>query len=129
MQFSYRVGVILLSIELFKLVLIIEVKNWKMVYVKVLNEKCVYEMDEILDFIENFIKRLFRFVKDLDDVRVYMAVLVEIREVEIRIDMTIIFMEESYVMLNKYNIFFNDGNVERVDILFYGWKKLIVQSQ
>lgn len=129
MQFSYRVGVILLSTELFKLVLIIEVKNWKMVYVKVLNEKCVYEMDEILDFIENFIKRLFRFVKDLDDVRVYMAVLVEIREVEIRIDMTIIFMEESYVMLNKYNIFFNDGNVERVDILFYGWKKLIVQSQ
>lgn len=129
MQFSYRVGVILLSIELFKLVLIIEVKNWKMVYVKVLNEKCVYEMDEILDFIENFIKRLSRFVKDLDDVRVYMAVLVEIREVEIRIDMMIIFMEESYVMLNKYNIFFNDGNVERVDILFYGWKKLIVQSQ
>lgn len=129
MQFSYRVGVILLSTELFKLVLIIEVKNWKMVYVKVLNEKCVYEMDEILDFIENFIKRLFRFVKDLDDVRVYMAVLVEIWEVEIRIDMTIIFMEESYVMLNKYNIFFNDGNVERVDILFYGWKKLIVQSQ
>lgn len=129
MQFSYRVGVILLSTELFKLVLIIEVKNWKMVYVKVLNEKCVYEMDEILDFIENFIKRLSRFVKDLDDVRVYMAVLVEIREVEIRIDMTIIFMEESYVMLNKYNIFFNDGNVERVDILFYGWKKLIVQSQ
>lgn len=129
MQFSYRVGVILLSTELFKLVLIIEVKNWKMVYVKVLNEKCVYEMDEILDFIENFIKRLFRFVKDLDDVRVYMAVLVEIREVEIRIDMIIIFMEESYVMLNKYNIFFNDGNVERVDILFYGWKKLIVQSQ
>lgn len=116
----------MLSTELFKLVLIIEVKNWKMVYVKVLNEKCVYEMDEILDFIENFIKRLFRFVKDLDDVRVYMVALVEIREVEIRIDMTIIFMEESYVMLNKYNIFFNDGNVERVDILFYGWKKLIV---
>jgi hypothetical protein len=30
-------------------------------------------------------------------------------------------------MLHKYNIFFNDGNAERVDTLSYGWKKLIAQ--
>jgi hypothetical protein len=33
--------------------------------------------------------------------------------------------EETYAMLHKYNIFFNDGNAERVDTLSYGWKKLI----
>ncbi len=49
------------------------------------------------------------------------------RENEIRIDMTITPIEETYALLNKYNIFFNDGNAERVDTLSYGWKKLIAQ--
>ncbi|XP_034335195.2 dynein axonemal heavy chain 5 isoform X1 [Magallana gigas] len=129
MQPSYRVGATLLSTEPLKLALITEAKNWKMAYAKALNEKCAHEMDEILDFIENLTKRLSRPVKDLDDVRAHMAALAEIREAEIRIDMTITPMEESYAMLNKYNIFFNDGNAERVDTLSYGWKKLIAQSQ
>ena len=41
--------------------------------------------------------------------------------------MTITPIEETYALLNKYNIFFNDGNAERVDTLSYGWKKLIAQ--
>ena len=53
-----------------------------------------------------------------------MAALTEIRENEIRIDMTITPIEEAYAMLNKYNILFNDGNAERVDSLPYGWKLL-----
>ena len=63
-------------------------------------------------------------MKDLDDVRAHMAGLMEIRESEIRIDMMITPVEESYVMLNKYNLFFNDGNAERVDQLSYSWKLL-----
>ena len=41
--------------------------------------------------------------------------------------MTIGPIEEAYALLNRYNIFFNDGNAERVDTLSYGWKKLIAQ--
>ena len=73
-------------------------------------------------------KKLSRPVKDLDDVRSQMASLGEIREGSIKIDMTIQPIEESYAMLNKYNIFFNDGNAERVDSLSYGWKKLNTQA-
>ncbi len=65
-----------------------------------------------------------RPVKDLDDVRSHMAALAEIRENETRIDMTITPIEEAYGMLNRYNLFFNDGNAERVDSLPYGWKLL-----
>ena len=65
--------------------------------------------------------------QDLDDVRAHMAALAEIRENEIRIDMTITPIEEAYVMLNRYNLTFNDGNAERVDSLTYGWKKLMAQ--
>lgn len=56
-----------------------------------------------------------------------MASLAEIRDNEIRLDMTISPIEEAYIMLNKYNLSFNDGNAERVDSLAYGWKKLKAQ--
>ena len=129
MQQSYRVGSVMCVTDHLKLALITETKNWKMAYSKALNEKCASEMDDILEFIENLTKKLSRPVKDLDDVRSHMASLAEIREAEIRVDMTITPIEETYAMLHKYNIFFNDGNAERVDTLSYGWKKLIAQSQ
>ena len=48
----------------------------------------------------------------------------EIRESEIKIDMSLIPLEEAYVLLNKYKLNFNDGNVEKVDALSYSWKLL-----
>ena len=104
--------------------LVTETKNWKQAYGKFLNEKCAREMDDILEFFDSMQKRLSRPVKDLDDIRSHMSALVEIRENEIKIDMTIQPIEEAYIMLNKYNLFFNDGNAERVDSLSYGWKLL-----
>jgi dynein heavy chain len=47
-----------------------------------------------------------------------------IKEREIQIDRTITPIEETYVMLNKYEIQFNDGNSERVDTLTYRWRTL-----
>lgn len=110
-----------------KLALVTETRNWKLAFSKALNEKCAQDMDEMLEFMENQNKKLSRPVKDLDDVRSHMAVLREIREGSIKIDMTIQPIEESYAMLNKYNIFFNDGNAERVDSLSYSWKNLNTQ--
>ena len=46
-------------------------------------------MDQILGQIDDINKRLCRPVKDLDDVRVAMAALKEIREYEIQMDMSI----------------------------------------
>lgn len=127
MQLSFRVGSVMFMTDPLKLALVTEAKNWKNAYAKALNEKCAHEMDELMEFTDNLTKRLSRPVKDLDDVRSHMASLAEIREAEIRVDMTITPIEETYAMLNRYNIFFNDGNAERVDSLSYGWKKLIAQ--
>ncbi|KAL5009928.1 hypothetical protein ScPMuIL_012233 [Solemya velum] len=84
-----------------------------MCYAKALNQKCALEMDEILDFFDSVSKKIGRPVKDLDDIRAHMAALMDIRAAEVRIDMTIGPIEESYTVLNKYNILFNDGNAER----------------
>ena len=103
--------------------IITEAKNWKLAFCEALNEKCAHDMDEILEFINQQMKKLSCPVKDLDDVRCQMASLAEIRQAEIKIDMTIQLIGESYAMLNKY-IFFNDGKAERDDSLSYGWIKL-----
>ncbi|KAK3724620.1 hypothetical protein RRG08_041104 [Elysia crispata] len=125
---SFRVGSVIFLTDELKMALITETRRWKMAYAKALNEKCGQEMDSVTEFVDNLMKRLSRPIKDLDDVRGHMASLAEIRENEIRVDMTITPIEETYAMLNKYNIFFNDGNAERVDSLSYGWKKLTAQA-
>lgn len=84
-------------------------------------------MDEIYAFIDNLSKQLIRPINDLDDVRSAMEALKEIREVEIKIDITIGPIEESYSLLHKYDLLFQDGNTERVDGLSYSWKSLNTQ--
>lgn len=68
-----------------------------------------------------------RPINDLDDVRTAMSSLKDIREAQIRIDMTIGPIEESYALLNRFELYFDDGNSERVDGLAYQWRNLIAQ--
>lgn len=84
-------------------------------------------MDEIYSFIENLSKKLSRPIHDLDDVREAMEALKEIRENEVKIDMTVGPIEESYSVLQRYNLLFQDRNLERVDGLAYAWKSLSTQ--
>lgn len=124
---SYRVGSVICLTERLKSALVAETKAWKVAFGRALNSKASADMEEIFDFIEDLQKRLTRPIKDLDDVRAAMASLTEIRESEIRIDMTISPIEESYALLHKYELIFSDGNAEKVDSLSYNWKNLTAQ--
>lgn len=65
-----------------------------------MNERYCTMMDQILEQIDDINKRLCRPVKDLDDVRVAMAALKEIREHEIQMDMSIGPIEVLIVLSN-----------------------------
>ena len=80
---------LLLFIAHLKFGLTTETKIWRQHYGKACNLKYSTEMEEIFTFIEDVVKRLSRPLKDLDDVRFAMAALKDIRENEIRIDMSI----------------------------------------
>ncbi|XP_072018853.1 LOW QUALITY PROTEIN: dynein axonemal heavy chain 5-like [Amphiura filiformis] len=125
---SYRIGSVICMTSKLKRALIEEAKAWKLAFGQALNAKAGQDMTEIEEFLDSVNKRLSRKIKDLDDVRAAMASLNEIRENEIRIDMTIGPIEESYAMLNKYELFFHDGNAEKVDSLSYSWKNLNDQA-
>jgi len=72
-----------------KISLCAETKSWKVAYGRAMNERYCTMMDKILDQIEDLSARLCRPIKDLDDVRIAMAALKEIREHEIYMDMSI----------------------------------------
>lgn len=116
-----------IATESLKISLIQECRSRQRTFGLALNKKSATDMDEIYSFIENLSKRLSRPIQDLDDVRGAMEALKEIRENEIRIDMTVGPIEESYSVLHKYNLLFQDGNTERVDGLAYAWKNLNTQ--
>jgi dynein heavy chain len=121
---TYQVGSIIYMTDNLKRALLQEISNWKLAYGKELNNKAASDMKNLLDLVEDIQKRLARPCKDLDDIRLHMSALNQIKEKEIEIDRTITPIEETYAMLNKYDITFNDGNAEKVDSLTYGWKTL-----
>ena len=121
---SYQVGPLLLLTEELKAGLMSETQLWKWSYGRALNQECGVEMDLLSDFFITMQQRLSRPMRDLDDIRDAMAALSEIRNSEIKIDRTIVPIEEAYALLAKYEMTFNDGNAERVDSLGYQWRLL-----
>jgi len=125
---SYTLGAVTYMTEPLKRALKTETGVWKQAYGRALSIKASGDMEEIFTFIDNLSKRLARPIKDLDDVRGSMAALSEIREAEIRIDMTITPIEESYALLNRYGLHYPSSDAERVDGLTYAWQKLRGQA-
>lgn len=83
-------------------------------------------MAEISSFVDGKRRQLQRPISDLDDVRETMAALQEVQEAEIQIDTLIGPVEESFALLNRYKLYYSDGNAERIDGVVYAWKELNV---
>ena len=86
---SIPAGAIVLSSEQLKIALCAEAKAWCVCYGRTMNCKYQTVMEEVFKSIDDWSKRLSRPLNDLDDIRSVMAALKEIRENEIRIDMSL----------------------------------------
>lgn len=122
------IGAIALVTEMLKLGLTSEIHLWKTCYGEACNKKYKKEINEISVFIDESFKKLQREIKDLDDIRLAMAALKDLRDNEIRIDMTILPIEECYAMLQKHEIEVPREEIERCDTLRYNWQKLLQLS-
>ena len=81
------------SIEPLKLALTVEAQAWKQAYGRSLNSHYKASMDKIVHFLNEYQKKLQRPIQDLEDVRMMMAALQEVRETEINIDMDLVPIE------------------------------------
>ncbi|XP_022609362.1 dynein heavy chain 5, axonemal [Seriola dumerili] len=122
------VGALALFTADLKMSLTAETKNWMVDYGLYCNRKYRSEMEQIFAFVDEAGKKLNRQIKDLDDIRIAMAALKEIREQQISIDFQVGPIEESYAMLHKYELSVAKEEADKVDTLRYTWEKLLSRS-
>ncbi|KAK7114140.1 hypothetical protein V1264_000252 [Littorina saxatilis] len=120
----YDVGPVSLLSAKLKSGLCAETKAWRVAYGKASNKKYGAMMYEIIEFIEDIQKRLHRPIKDLDDIRYAIAALKQLRNEEIRVDMSIGPIEECFAMLSKYEMAAPQSELDHVDTLRYSWERL-----
>ncbi|XP_005873850.1 PREDICTED: dynein heavy chain 8, axonemal [Myotis brandtii] len=118
------VGALELHTEPMKLALSIEAKAWKMLLCRYLNEEYKKKMSDMIAFITEYLKKLSRPIRDLDDVRFAMEALSCIRDNEIQMDMTLGPIEEAYAILNRFEVEVTKEESEAVDTLRYSFNKL-----
>ncbi|XP_073341886.1 dynein axonemal heavy chain 5 isoform X4 [Pagrus major] len=122
------VGALALFTADLKMSLTAETKNWMVDYGLYCNRKYRSEMEQIFAFVDEAGKKLNRQIKDLDDIRIAMAALKEIREHQISIDFQVGPIEESYAMLHKYELSVAKEEADKVDTVRYTWEKLLSRS-
>ncbi|XP_027953732.1 dynein heavy chain 5, axonemal [Eumetopias jubatus] len=123
-----HVGAVAVYTADLKFILTTETKAWMAVIGRHCNKKYRSEMENIFTLVEEFNKKLNRQIKDLDDIRIAMAALKEIREQQISIDFQVGPIEESYALLNKYGLLIAKEEMEKVDTLRYSWEKLLARA-
>lgn len=82
-------------------------------------------MQIITDYISEKNKVLSRYIKDLDDVRVAMKCLGEIRDDFILLDMELILIDETYTLLGRFDIDILKEDQDIVDGLRYNFSNML----
>lgn len=124
MRDSETCGAVLLQYNGIKNALVAETDGWKQALSKALNVKSSSDMTEINNFTTEVIRQLTRPINDLEDVRLCMESLKELRENEIRFDAMMVPIEEGYAMLAKNNVTISAEEHEQLDSMRFNWKKM-----
>ena len=102
--------------------------TWKSAYSKLLNEKTHADMNELFEFADDLVKKLSQPIEDLEDVRLAMNALKDIRENEIRLDTMMGPIEAGYAMLVKNNVNIAPAEQDQLDSMRFQWEKMRSQA-
>lgn len=108
-----------------KLAFFVEANAWKTSLGVILSHKYKTKLHRIMDYIYEKNKVLARHIKDLEDVRVAMKCLGEIRDDFISLDMELILIEEVYTLMGKYNVNILKEDQDIVDGLRYNFSNML----
>lgn len=108
-----------------KLAFLVEASAWKKSMGVILSNKYKKKLQVIMDYIYEKNKVLSRNIKDLEDVRVAMKCLGEIRDDFISLDMELIQIEETYTLMGKFNVDISKEDQDIVDGLRYNFSNML----
>ena len=83
------------------------------------------KLKRIIEYINEKNKVLARKIKDLEDVRIAMKCLSEIRNDFISLDIELILIEETYTLMGKFNILVSKEEQDIVDGLRYNFTNML----
>lgn len=104
-------------------------ESWKKLLGKILSDKYKENLRKISEYILNKNKVLVRDIKDLDDVRIAMNCLAEIREDFISVDQEIFFIEEIYLTMAKFDVKLSKVEQDVIDSLRYNFVNMLQMSR
>ena len=124
---------LILPMEIDNLEMIKDLAEESMTWKTILGEKLssFYKtiLQEMINFINDQQKVLQRPLRDLDDVRIAMNCLRDIRENFIRIDGNLTLMEDTYGLFHTFNISISTEDMDGVDSLRYNFKKMLAGAE
>lgn len=103
----------------------VEAKSWKTTLGLILCNTYKVKLKRISDYIVNKNKILVREIKDLEDVRVAMKCLAEVREDFIPMDQELILIEEIYTLMAKFQTEIPKDEQDIVDSLRYNFTNML----
>ena len=124
----HNIGALSLETQPLKYSLKASAANWKTRYATNLHVQAKEQLAAIMEYINSTRVALGHDINDLEDVRVVMNTLKEIREKESEIDLQFGPVEEMYSLLNKYEVRVPKEEVDMVAELRYSWKKMRTHS-
>ncbi|CAK9824517.1 Dynein axonemal heavy chain 8 [Anthophora retusa] len=122
---KHVVGPLEICMEKLKLALLIEARMWKTLLGQMLSTTYKEKLKRITDYINDKNKVLARTIKDLEDVRIAMKCLGEIRDDFISLDIELILIEETYTLMGKFNIPVSKEEQDIVDSLRYNFTNML----
>ena len=122
------IGMIALYTERAKQNIAHEVGLWKLAFGRACQAIHKANMEELSTFISERSVRLSREITDLDQIRIAMKVLGEIRDRQLEFDSCIQPIEDCYTLLQKHGIQVPAEELELSFTIRYNWTKLIEQA-
>ncbi|XP_018316536.1 dynein heavy chain 8, axonemal [Mycetomoellerius zeteki] len=122
---QHILGPLQINTDKLKLAFLVEANAWKKSLGVLLSNKYKEKLQKITDYIFEKNKVLSRHIKDLEDVRVAMKCLAEIRDDFVSIDMELILIEETYTLMGKFNINILKEDQDIVDGLRYNFNNML----
>ena len=118
------IGALSLDTAPLKMSLKREAAAWKNQYSQNLHNEAKKELDGITHWMQEMNRHLKRDINDLDDVRLAMKHLTEIREKEAMLDWEFQPVQDKYTMLSLYGVAVPKEELDTVGDLMYEWSKL-----
>ncbi|XP_058810344.1 dynein axonemal heavy chain 8 [Phymastichus coffea] len=125
LQPYHTVGPLQINMDKLKLALMVEAIAWKITLGTVLSDSYKDKLKVISEYIVNKNKLLNRPIKDLEDVRIAMKCLAEVREDFILMDRELMLIEEIYALIATFQIEISKEEQDIVDSIRYNFTNML----